>query len=329
MFGIRYVKVPSTTYVMHYRNGKLRRQGAGLSFYYFAPTSVIVQVPLSSVDVPFVFTEVSADFQDVTVQGTITYRVADPMQLASLLDYSVDRRGRYISDDPARLGERLVQVARTGARAFIQGLRLRHVLQESPALAVSVGQTLATSPTVTQLGVEVLEVGVVSIKADPEMSRALQAEAREQLLKEADQAIYARRNTAVELERTIRENELQTSIAVAQKERQVRETEMQAEIAVEEQRSTLVETRVSNHRKEAEAQGAALRAILDPIREVDWRTLLAAQGRAEAGTIISAAFEEIARNADRIGQLNISPDLLNTLLASQRDGHARQATPRQ
>ncbi len=152
---------------------------------------------------------------------------------------------------------------------------------------------------------------------------------REQLLKEADQAIYARRNTAVELERTIRENELQTSIAVAQKERQVRETEMQAEIAVEEQRSTLVETRVSNHRKEAEAQGAALRAILDPIREVDWRTLLAAQGRAEAGTIISAAFEEIARNADRIGQLNISPDLLTTLLASQRDGHPRQATPRQ
>ncbi len=33
MFGIRYVKVPATTYVMHYRNGALRRQGEGLSFY--------------------------------------------------------------------------------------------------------------------------------------------------------------------------------------------------------------------------------------------------------------------------------------------------------
>lgn len=99
---------------------------------------------------------------------------------------------------------------------------------------------------------------------------------------------------------------------------------MQAEIAVEEQRSALVETRVTNQRKEAEAHGAALASILAPMREVDWRTLLAAQGRAEAGVLISAAFEEIAKNAERIGQLNISPELLTTLLASQQDGKARQ-----
>lgn len=173
MFGIRYVKVPSTTYVMHYRDGRLRRQGAGLSFFYFAPTAVLVQVPVSSVDVPFVFTEVSADFQDVTVQGTITYRIVDPVRLASLLDYSVDGRGRYVSDDPTKLGERLVQVARTGGRAFIQGQRLRRILQESAALALAIDQSLRASPTVTQLGVEVLEVSVVSIKADPEMSKAL------------------------------------------------------------------------------------------------------------------------------------------------------------
>ena len=314
MFGIRYVKVPATTYVMHFRDGRLRRQGAGLSFFYFAPTAVLVEVPVSSVDVPFVFTEVSADFQDVTVQGTITYRVVDPARLASLLDYTVDARGRYVSDDPTKLGERLVQVARGGARAFIQGRRLRQLLQESAELAFAIDQALRASATVTQLGVEVLEVNVASIKADPEMSKALQAEAREQLLKEADEAIYARRNAAVEMERTIRENEFRTEIVVAQKQREVRETEMAAEIAVEEQRSALVETRVTNQRKEAEAHGAALSAILAPMREVDWRTLLAAQGRAEAGTLISAAFEEIAKNAERIGQLNISPDLLTTLI---------------
>lgn len=320
MFGVRYVKVPATTYVMQLRNGRLVRQGAGLSFFYFAPPAVLVQVPVSSVDVPFVFTEVSADFQDVTVQGTITYRVVDPVRLSGLLDYTVDGRGRYVSDDPNKLGERLVQVARTGSRAFIQGLRLKQLLQESAALALAIDQALRNSPTVTQLGVEVLEVNVISIKADPEMSKALQAEAREQLLKEADTAIYSRRNASVEQERTIRENEFRTEIVVAQKQREVRETEMQAEIAVEEQRSALVETRVTNQRKEAEAHGAALAAVLAPMRDVDWRTLLAAQGRAESGVLISAAFEEIAKNADRIGQLNISPELLTTLLASQSDG---------
>ena len=40
-------------------------------------------------DAPFIFNETTADFQAVTVQGHLTYRVADPMQLAALLDYSV------------------------------------------------------------------------------------------------------------------------------------------------------------------------------------------------------------------------------------------------
>jgi hypothetical protein len=318
MLGFRYLKAPSTTYVVHSRGGQVQRQGPGLSFWYFAPTSVIVQLPVSSIDVPYAFTEVSSDFQDVTVQGNLTYRIVEPLKLAGLLDYSVDVRGRYLSDDPSKLSERLVQAAQTGARRFIQTQPLRDVLIGSAALVEAVTAALRASPTVAQLGVEVLEVAVAMIKADPEMSKALQAEAREQLLKEADEAIYARRNTSVELERTIRENELQTEIAVAQKQREVRETQMQAEVAVEQQRSALVETRVENERKEAEARGQALRAVLDPVRDVDWRTLLAMQGRADAGTLISAAFDQLAGNAEKIGQLNITPDLLNALV--RRDG---------
>lgn len=318
MLGLRYLKAPSTSYVLHYASGRLQRQGPGLSFVYFAPTAVIVQIPISSVDVPFAFMEVTSDFQDVTVQGNLTYRVVEPAHLAALLDYSVDARGRYLSDDPSKLGERLVQVAQTGARSFIQSHLLREVLTGFSPLAEAVTLALRSSATVTQLGVEVLEVAIVSIKADPEMSKALQAESREQLLREADEAIYARRNTAVELERTIRENELRTEIAVAQKQREVRETRMQAEIAVEQQRSTLVETKVENERREAESRGQALRAMLDPVRDVDWRTLLAMQGRADSGTLISAAFDQLAANAEKIGHLNISPELLTTLL--QRDG---------
>ena len=49
MFAFR--KVPPTTYVLHYRRGKLRREGPGLAFFYFVPTATIVQVPLASADV--------------------------------------------------------------------------------------------------------------------------------------------------------------------------------------------------------------------------------------------------------------------------------------
>lgn len=314
MLGFRYFKPPATTFVLQHKGGRVVRQGAGLAFWYFAPTSVISQVPLSSVDVPFVFTETSADFQEIAVQGNITYRVAEPLQLASLLDYSVDYRGRYTSDDPSKLGERLIQTAQAGARRFIQTQGMRNVLIASGELIEAITQSLKASSTMTQLGVEILDVTVNSIKADPEMSKALQAEAREKLLKQADEAIYARRNASVELERTIRENELETENVVAQRRRQIRETEMEAEIAVEQQRSQLVETRVDNERKEAEARGAALEAILQPVRDVDWRTLLAMQGHADSSTLISSAFDQLAQRADKISNLSITPELLESLV---------------
>ncbi len=319
MFGISYLKVPATTFVLLYKNGRVVRKGTGLSFFYFGPTSVVVQVPVTSVDVPFAFTEVTADFQDATVQGTLTYRVVDPEKLAGLLDYSVDYSGRYRSDDPSKLGERLIQTTQTAARAFIQGQKLRQLLTASAPLVDAVREALKRSETVAQLGVEIVDVAVGSIKADPEMAKALQAEAREQLLKEADEAIYARRNTAVELERTIKENEFKTEVIVAEKERHVRETKMAGEIAVEGQRAQLVESRVANERKEAEARGAALAAVLGPVRDVDWRILLAMQGNASAGTLVSSAFDHLAQNAEKIGQLNITPDLLQSLLP--RESH--------
>ena len=78
LFGIRYLKASPTTYVIQFKGGKVVREGPGLSFYYFAPRAVIVEVPLSSVDVPFVFNEVSSDFQDVTIQGQQRARQGPP-----------------------------------------------------------------------------------------------------------------------------------------------------------------------------------------------------------------------------------------------------------
>src|SRR5437762_2481965 len=80
---------------------------------------------------------------------------------------------------------------------------------------------------------------ILAIEPSPETARALEAEAREQLLKEADEAIYRRRNSAVEQERAIKENELNTEIAVENKKRQIRETQMDAERAVQEKQHEL------------------------------------------------------------------------------------------
>jgi hypothetical protein len=315
MLGIRFIKVPPTTYVIQYRSGKIVREGAGLSFFCFAPSSNLVKVPVSSADAPFVFNEVTADFQDAMIQGALTYRISDPKRAAALLDFSVDWFDRYRSNDPQKLNDRLVHTTQILARTFTQRHTLSELLVSSDALVQAMIEQLKASDMVAMLGVEVLGLSVVSIKAAPEMAKALQADAREQLLRKADEAVFVRRNAAVELERKIKESELNTEIAVEQKKRQIREAHMDADIAVEQQRSQLVERRVENQRKEAEARGAALRATLEPLKNVDWRTLMAASsGEISPKLLMAMAFRDLAENADKIGQLNISPDLLNVLL---------------
>ena len=55
-----FMKAAPTSYVLHYQNGRIKREGPGLSFFYYAPTSTLVSVPLASADLPFAFNEVTA-----------------------------------------------------------------------------------------------------------------------------------------------------------------------------------------------------------------------------------------------------------------------------
>jgi SPFH domain / Band 7 family len=313
---LAYMKASPTTYVLHYRGGRLRREGPGLAFWYLRPASTIVAIPLASRDVPFVFNEVTADFQAVTIQGQLTYRVADPRRLAELLDFSIRPGGAYVGDDPDKVPERLVQTAQILARSVVQAHTLREVLVDSEPLVSTVLPLLRASEVVRMLGLEILGLTVLALRPTPEIARALEAEAREALQRESDEAIYARRNAAVEQERRIRESELNTEIAVQEKQRQIRETQMAAEIAVEEQRAELIERRSENERKDADTRAYALKATLEPVREVDWRTLVAlGTSGSDPKLMIALAFRELAENAAKIGEVNVSPDLLKSLLA--------------
>ena len=319
MFGIGYVKAPPTTFVMQFRNGKVRREGVGLSFFYFQPRSTIVAVSVGSTDVPFVFQEVTGDFQAVTVQGHLTYRISDPRRLTALLDYSL-KGGVHATEDPAKLPMRIAYAAQTATRAEVQARPLRAALVEADAIGARVREALAQSPTLAALGVQVLAFSILSVKPAPETGRALEAEAREQILRGADDAVYARRNNAVEQERTVKENELATEKAVQARQREIDEARLEASIALEQRRQELVGKEAENVKARAEAQGYAMDKQLTPLRGLDPKSLQTlAAGSADPRLLVAMAFQEIAENAAHIGTLNITPDLLDTLLERPRD----------
>ncbi len=335
MFGIRFVKVEPTDFVLEYKRGAVVREGAGLSFFCFAPTTSLVLVPVGSVDVPFIFEEVTADFQQVTVQGQITYRVADPKKLSQLMNFTLAPSGKgYASEDPAKLPHRLINHAHVLTRASLKSLALREALGQSENLVSSLRQGLQAAEAITSLGVEVLGLSILAIRPTPETSRALEAEAREQILREADEAIYARRNAAVEQERAIKENELNTEIAVENKKRQIKETQMEAEKSVQQKRHELREAEMAakialerknkdfvalstaNAREEADAKAYALAAVMKAVSQTDPKSLqaLVSVGM-QPGQLVALAFRELAQSAEKIGQLNVSPELLRELLA--------------
>ena len=337
MFGIRFIKVQPTTYLLEYRGGRIVREGLGLSFFYYAPTTSLVAVPVASADVPFIFQETTGDFQSVTIQGQVTYRVGDPKRLAALLNYTLAPNGHgYASEDPKKLPERVIHVINVLARAELQKLALREAIRASDELVKAVKAGLMASEEMTSLGLEVLGLSILAIKPTPETARALEAETREKLFREADEAIYARRNSAVEQERAIKENELNTEIAVETKKRQIRETQMDAERAVqekegllrkealesniglEERRKNLVALEGENAKAEADARAYGVSSTMKALGSADTKILQAlASTSMKPEQLIAYAFQELAGKAEKIGQLNITPDLLRELMAPQ------------
>ncbi|MFV8465229.1 SPFH domain-containing protein [Flavobacterium sp. LB1P62] len=332
MFGFKHIKFDAMTYVLHFKNGNIKREGRGLSFFYFSPNSSIVAIPMGSNDLPFIFSESTNDYQTVTIQGQISYKITNPKTLSDVLDFTVQDNGQYKKNDIENLNQRLINEAQTATSSFIHGIKLKDAIRSAKTIEESIIEGLKNSTAINMLGIEILGANILAISATPEMSRALETETREKLQQEADQAIYERRNFAVEQERKIKETELNTEIAIEEKQKQItekkmesevikaendrklREMKLEADISVENQRKLLIEEKTENDKIEAETQGYVIEATLKPYKDVDWKILTALNNNPDPKFNIALAFRQLAENADKIGNLNISPDLLDSLL---------------
>lgn len=332
MFGIKHIKFDSMTYVLHFTNGNIKREGRGLSFFYFAPNSSISAIPMGSNDLPFIFNESTNDYQTINIQGQISYKISNPKTLADVLDFTVNDSGQYKKNDIEKLNQRIINEAQTATSSFIHEIKLKDAIRSAKSIEDRILEGLKASQAIAMLGIEILGANILGIQATPEMSRALETETREKLQQEADQAIYERRNFAVEQERKIKETELNTEIAVEEKQKQIAEKKMESEvqkadndrklremklaadISVENQRKQLIEQKTENDKKEAETQGYVIETTLKPYKNIDWKILTALNNNPDPKFNISLAFRELAENADKIGNLNISPDLLDSLL---------------
>ncbi len=316
MFGFRYIKFDPNQHVIVFKKGKSVSEGRGLAFWYFGPSTSLVSIPLGSMEAPFIFEETSSDYQEITVQGQVTYRISDPQKAAGLLNYTLDSSGqRYVSKDPEKLQLRVVNAINVLTRSRIQTQSLREAITSGEALVSGITEELKARQEIQSLGLEILGLSILAIKPVPDTARALEAETREQLMKEADDAVYARRNASVEHERSIKENELQTEQAVQEKRHQLETSDTSHSIKQEESRKALVGLESDNARTQADARAYSLEVVVKALATADPKIVQAlAATQMQPDALIAAAMGEFASNADKIGELNISPDMLNELM---------------
>ncbi len=282
---IGYFKSDPTDFILVYSGGRARRAGAGLAGYYWVPTDSLMRIPTSTQDLPFILNEATGNFQAVTVQGQLTYRIAAPRKMAESLNFTIDPgTGAYLSTDPEKLAARIVNAVQAHLRPQLSQLALDEALRRSAEIATAVLAAVTADPTLAAMGVECLNLFITAIKPTPEMAKALETEYREGLQQRADQAIYARRAAAVEQERHIKENELST------------------QLLLEQRRQELVDLEGQNNNKQAEYNARSNEIWLQPWRATEPRVLL------------GLAFKLMGENAQRIGTLTITPELLAGLL---------------
>ena len=333
MFGFKFISFDSMTYVIHYKKGQIKREGKGLSFFYYAPSSSLTAIPMGTRDVPFIFHDTSEDFQEITVQGQITYNISDPKVLSEALDFTLNQAKRIRFEKFEVLEQRLNNEAQTAVSSFIHGKSLKEGLRSAKEMSSIILENLKKSNVVNLLGVQILAVEVLGVTPSPDMAQALETETREALQKDADRAVYLRRNFAVEQERKIKESELNTEIAVQEKQKEIdkktaelrmekaeaehklRDMKVSSDIEIEHKKKDLIDLQSANTRKEADAKGYALEKTLSPYKNLDWHVLMALSGKGTSGVDnIGLAFRELAEHSEKIGNLNITPDLLQTII---------------
>jgi regulator of protease activity HflC (stomatin/prohibitin superfamily) len=315
-----HLRASSTAYVRHLRRGELVHDGTGQAFWFRPLKAALSEIPVDDREQPLMFHARTADFQDVTVQATVTYRIVDPATAAARIDFGIDPdTGLWRGAPLEQLGGLLTELSQQHTLELIARMTLPEALAKGmTAVRERITTGLAEDRRLPDTGIGVIDVRVVAVRAEADIEKALRTPAREQVQQDADKATYERRALAVEREGAIAENELQNQIELARREEQLveqkgsNERKRAAEQAAAQ--GIQAEGRAHTDRLLADAEADATRAVGTAQADAE-AARVNAYREVEAATILGLAAKELAGHLPNIGTLNVTPDLLTALLA--------------
>ena len=314
-FGYRHIRSEAASHLVVFRRGRPVRSGRGLSFWFDPDRTSIMEIPADDRDTDFVFQARSRDYQVITVQGTITWRAADPNALAARVDFTIDlRTGRLRTDPLDRIASLLIGLAQYQAARYVEHRTVSDLLAEGAApIQDGIAAALAAEGRLREMGLAVVTVRVAGVSPSADLARALETPTFERAQSVADEASFTRRALAVEKERAIAENELSTKIELARRQA--------ALIAQEDENAR----RIAEGRAEAgsiAAGGEAARIrLVEAARNEAEGERLALLRDVDPAALQALTLRAFAEKLTKIETLNVTPDLTAAL------GHLLRGSP--
>lgn len=318
---LRHLRGEQSAHLLQYRNGDLVRSGRGLSFWFLPMSASIAEIPVDDREQTFLFHGRTADFQDITVQGVLTYRVVAPDVLAQRVDFTLDlATGAYRKTPLETLAQQLSQLAQQLADGVVAPRTVKQLLEGGFEVARDrIEQGLAGCKELVGVGLELVSVRINDIRPTADLEKALQMPTRERIQQDADQATFARRALAVQNERAIAENELTNRIELAKQEQHLIEQSgaNRRHEAEEAQAAARIACQGEVERGHLEAEAAAHRIqVVEGARVEATRAEIAIYRELSSSVMLGLAAREFAAKLRSIEHLNITPELLGPLLTN-------------
>ncbi len=305
----KHLRSEPNMHVRRFRNGRLVKSGKGLAFWFASMGTSIAEVPTDDRELQFIFQGRTSDFQEATVQGELIYRVTDPDCLAERIDFSIDLdTGLHRKAPLEQLAALFTNTVQKHAARYVASKEVRQLITDGPEKILNaIEQGMESETVFTEMGLKLVSLGINEISPVAELEKALQVPTRERIQQNADEATFQRRALAVEKERAIAENELQSKIELAAREESLISQQGRNERRRVEEQSAVEEASVKAliERERIQSEAVSSRAKLEAEAERERRQImsqsdsdvqkLAAETKAQVRRSLAAADADAIR----------------------------------
>ncbi len=250
-----YVVAGPAEFAIHWRRGRSRKAGRGISVFCLPLVDRCYLIPSSAQSITFAADQITAENQGVEVAGFAVWKIGDPLKASACFDFSDNNAAL------AAIGESLCNVVESAIRHQVANMTIDDTLRKRGTIILQLKNELAYIAGEWGLVIETVEIRNVKVLSS-QLFAQMQAPFREKMRLESE-------TSALETEKQLAERRLARKEEMAFKEQEFERRDL-------ERKSEAERLKIS-----AETQLQALR--LDQQRELVVReeSLHAAQAALE------------------------------------------------